>query len=276
MSFISTVPSNDGSVSFSIWYWLKRARDKLVLLDTIPPTFNGFFGNKSVGIWNPLGATATGEVFGCGGAVTATSSGNAAGTQASTNIFTQQRRLELASAAAIDSPTGIIHTNQYFYRGDASGKGGFLVYGIFGFKAMNSNSRWGFGFHNTSTLPTGNNDPSTYTNSIWIGQDAADTNIQTMCKDGSTANKTDLGTALPRPTVNQDLYLIGLYAPSNGNSVDYYIYNKYNGNSSTGKLTTNLPVNTNTLYFCRFANTGHTIATAVTPVFGSVYTETPY
>jgi len=271
---IQTLPSNDGSISFSLWNWMRLARNKLVRLDSNPPTYNNFIGNKTVGMWEP--SSAVGESFGMGGTATTTKASSALVASTTTNVFTQQRRVTFTSTAAINTGCGIIHPNAPVYRGDAQSKGGFLIWGWMGFTALNSDSRWGFGLHNAATVPTGNTDPSTLTNVLFIGQDAADTNIKVISANGSTSTKQDLGTGLTRPTVSQSMYLLGLYAAPYSNFVEYYIYNRYTSASAQGKISLTLPVNTAQMYFTQFVNTGPTTATASTIACGKSYLETPY
>ena len=92
-------------------------------------------------------------------------------------------------------------------------------------------------------------EPSTFTNIIGMGWDAADTNIQIMHNDGSgTATKIDLGASFPVPTADRtEVYELQLYSPNSlTQSVSYRVI-RYDTTGKTiaaetsGTITTDLP-----------------------------------
>lgn len=87
-------------------------------------------------------------------------------------------------------------------------------------------------------------EPSSQTNGIWMGWDAADTNIQIMCNDGTaTATKVDLGASFPVPTVDRtSIYKLDLYSPKGTTqSVQWRVTDMVSGAVATGTQTTDLP-----------------------------------
>lgn len=98
------------------------------------------------------------------------------------------------------------------------------------------------GLHSTAT-PT-DVEPSSLTNGVWMGWDAADTNIQLMRNDGSgTATKIDLGSNFPVPTTDRtSVYKLDLYSPKGTTqSVQYRVTDIVNGYVAQGTISSDLP-----------------------------------
>jgi hypothetical protein len=94
----------------------------------------------------------------------------------------------------------------------------------------------------------------TMTNIIGVGSESADTNLQIFHNDASgTATKVDLGDSFP---ANRNaggelttMYSIELYNAVNGTTVLYSVVNGETGAVSTGTLSTNLPLSSQSLTF---------------------------
>lgn len=174
------------------------------------------FGNK-VGWWTAMGngSTVTAINFGASNTGTLTTR-----TVSSTSFFTSVRRLGFVSATTAGSAAGTRHNLAQFWRGNASGLGGFFYVVRFGISQTQTGYRWLVGLSNTTAL-FGNAEPSTFLNFVGIGQDSTDANIQFMHNDGSgTATKVDLGASWPKPTANTQFYEFRLFIAPNGNT--YY------------------------------------------------------
>ncbi|MBL9046613.1 MAG: DUF2793 domain-containing protein [Tabrizicola sp.] len=133
---------------------------------------------------------------------------------------------------------------------DANAPGGFLVRQMWGpATGVATATLRGFcGLADWTAAPT-DVEPSSRTNVIGMGWDAADANIQFMHNDGSgTATKIDLGASFPVPTADRaNVYELQLYSPNDlSQSVSYRVI-RYNTTDktiaaeATGTVTTNLP-----------------------------------
>jgi hypothetical protein len=177
--------------------------------------------------------------------------------------------------SSVDSQAGQYFKNFHIARGNAASIGGGLLTSFLGFYAINSTSRWACGFRVLDALPTAN--PSTIGNSVWIGQDSGDTNIQAISVDNaSSATKVDLGASFPRPTAQSDWYSITLSLAANASSIQYAVTNKATGVSIAGSMTANLPLNTARLIAMRYVDTGPSDSTQCVISLGNLYLETDY
>ena len=139
---------------------------------------------------------------------------------------------------------------------DANAPGGFLVRQMWGpaTGVSNATHRGFCGLADWSAAPT-DVEPSTRTNVIGMGWDAADANIQIMHNDASgTCTKIDLGANFPVPTVDREqVYELQLYSPNDlTQSVNYTVIrysrtDKTIAAIATGTITTNLPAVTQLL-----------------------------
>jgi hypothetical protein len=162
---------------------------------------------------------------------------------ASTNLFTGTRRLNYVSAAGAGSVTGFRLNTYHCLRGAASGEGGFEFGFIGGIEVNVSGSRAGIGLFNNNAAP-GSAEPSTFTNCVFAGWDAADTTLQIMHNDGtSTCTKIDLGVNFPANTSAIDMYYIKFTATPNSSDVGYFVRRLNTGNEASGTISTNLPAN---------------------------------
>lgn len=184
-----------------------------------------------------------------------------AATPAVTDLHRMQPRLDLlvtvAAATAIAGwrPNGA--ASRFLRVGrDANAPGGFLVRQMWGpATGVSVATHRGFcGLADWSAAPT-DVEPSSRTNVIGMGWDAADTNIQIMHNDASgTCTKIDLGAGFPVPTVDREqVYELQLYSPNNlTRSVNYTVIrysrtNKTIAAIATGTITTKLPAVTQLL-----------------------------
>jgi hypothetical protein len=130
------------------------------------------------------------------------------------------------------------------------------------------------GFSASSSVGSGNTDPSYSVNIVGVGADIADTNLHIMVNDGTgVATKINLGANFPSNTLSTDAYELLLYTPPNGSSISYRVTRLNTGDVATGVLTTDLPVSTAPL--CAIFMRGNTTtATAVAIDILGMYIET--
>jgi hypothetical protein len=196
---------------------------------------------------------------------------------ATTNLFTQWRRIGYVTGAAAGDVAGVRNNQLQYYRGDGPGKGGFLYAVEFGFSsaATVANERALFGMWSLAAAMT-NVDPATLTNIFAIGKDAGDATLRIFTNDASgTATEIDLGANFPANTNNTDRYEFWIYAPQNGSSIFYYLRRKNTTDFVEGEVSTNLPTSTTLLTpHAWITNGGTTLASAFD--IGIQYMETDY
>jgi hypothetical protein len=235
-------------------------------------SFQPFFARNSIFSFKASGNTTTTTVFG-GAAPTANGTATTRNV-VTTNFFTWMRRVGYVSQTNNNSSSGIRSAAQQFGRGNGAGRGGFHFVARFGVSdaTLVAGARLFVGL-TSSTAVLGNADPSTFTNIIGVGLDAADTTLQIMHNDaGGSAVKIDLGASFPESTVT-DFYELSLYCPPNGIEVSYQVINLSTNESASGVIISNLPISTQLLAWQIWrhnVNTGLAVGVDV----ASVYIET--
>ncbi len=98
------------------------------------------------------------------------------------------------------------------------------------------------GLSNSTAAPT-DVEPSSLFNTIGMGWDATDANVQVMTNDSTgVATKVDLGAAFPVPNTDRSaVYDIELVCAPNDSKIDYHILNVVTGAVAQGSLATDLP-----------------------------------
>lgn len=229
---------------------------------------------NKVTLWTPI-ANAT-SATGTGCSVTATGTATAAA-PASTNLHRSMTRLDyLVTTAATTAVAGWRHANLNLWRGNAARLGGWYVEirwgpatGVTGLATRRAFT----GLAGSTAAPTDVN-PSTLTNIIGMGWDAADTNVQIMHNDGTgTATKIDLGVA--RASADRtSVYSLALFAAPNGSSVQYAVTDLTTETLiGSGTITTDLPANTQFLAARGYCSVGGTSSVVGYALMGC-YTET--
>lgn len=127
------------------------------------------------------------------------------------------------SAATAGSSTGFAPTganSNAIWKSTVAGCGGWDVIIRFGIITATATNRIYVGFSG-ATSDIGNVDPSSLTNIIAFGCDAADANMQFIWNDGSgTASKIDLGSSFPAKTSNV-WYEARIHSDPNGTTYSY-------------------------------------------------------
>lgn len=193
---------------------------------------------------------------------------------ATTNLFTSIRRIGYVSAAAAGSSAGTRHGALQFWRGNASGLGGFYYVVRFGMSsaAAVATQRTFIGF-TASVAVIGNVEPSSLTNILGFGADSTDANFSFMHNAAAVTTKETLSASFPARSLSADFMEIRIYCPPNGTTIGYSIENLSTGAFLEGSVTTNIPSNTTLLSPQIWTNNG-TTALACGIDISSQYIET--
>ena len=206
-----------------------------------------FLGRRALGMFIAAGNGGTDTQWGLPvpAAGTATAE-NIANTSVWNSLRARSWRVTTASTTAIASLRA--NALQWTVGGNVAGRGGFFLTWIWGpaTGVATTTNRALVGMRGSVAAPT-DVEPSTLTNIVGMGWDAADTNVQMMHNDGSgTATKIDLGASFPVPTADTtQVYELRLFSPpGTTQSVEYEVINVNTGAVATGTITTNLPTTT--------------------------------
>lgn len=228
------------------------------------------FGNN-VAMW--MAGTGTTVAINFGVNWTARNSGTGAAQShpalATTNALTQMKRARFGTGTTTTGSSGIQSGAQVAWRGNASGLGGFFFFARFGIDTAESAMQFMIGLSALNAALAG--EPSAQNNTICIGADSGDANIQIIERNGSTATKTSTGVS---KTTTGAIYDFMMFAPPNGSSVICRMVNPVTGTVHVDNVTfnTTLPVNTTFLYaHCQIRSTAG--ATAKNLDLNRIYVE---
>ncbi len=200
---------------------------------------------RHVSRWAAGGSTTITAVE--AGALTATGTATAA-SNATTNSYTQQTRLEyLVTVAAATAVAGWRFSTSLWWRGNAAGLGGFRFRCRWGNAtgAATATNRAFTGMANNVSAPT-DVEPSSLTNMVGMGWDAADANVQIMTNDATgLATKIDLGVNFPVPAADRsEFFELELFCDPNAATMSYRVVRGSTGIVATGSIAADLPANT--------------------------------
>lgn len=229
-------------------------------------------GNK-ISWYTALGNGTTVSVVNFGNTATGTAT---ARNVATTNFFTQLRRVGYVSAATAGSSAGTRHAAQQFWRGNGTALGGFWYVARFGLSSASSvaTQRTFVGLI-ASTAVLSNADPSSQLNILGFGVDAADTAWTFMHNDGTgVATKETLSGTFPPRDLSLTAYEVCIYCQPNSSTV-YYSMQALNpgGVLVEGSVTTDIPSSTTLLSPQIWTNNGSTALACAIDVI-SQYIET--
>jgi len=214
--------------------------------------------------WQPAGAGSSTITAIGAAALTATGTATAAA-RATTSKYTARSRLDyLVTVAATTAVAGFrYNVANTVLRGNQSWLGGFYLDVEFGISTGTSNAtrRMFAGLRGSSAAPTDVN-PSTLTNIIGVGYDAADTNLKLMYNDGAgTATKVDLGSNFPIPSAdNTSSYRLIIWCNPNASDVNWSLTNIDTGAVTSGTINTDIPAATQYLTLNCYTSVGGTSA----------------
>jgi hypothetical protein len=228
------------------------------------------FWQNNIVMWTPGGASNAGNYLGTAGTNLGTP---ALGTQATTNIYTTMRRSVFPTVTTANTQVGA-RTEAMFFRGAATGMGGFLFVCRFGLEVWTTGNRLFVGLSAASTALTTVN-PSTVANSIGFAVDASDTTISFLHVDGTpTATKETISSQPALATNNgYDAYI---YCRPNDTTVYFRLDNVNTGVTLIdSSVTTTLPVNTTMLVaHAAMGNAANTGSAAAKIGVNRMYIET--
>ncbi len=192
-------------------------------------------------------------------------------TIANTNIRTQTRRLNFASAAGAGSSAGWLNNTLMVWRGNAAKLGGFHLLARFAFLTMPATVRFFCGLSG-STAALSNADPSTQTNLVGVGFDVADANFQVLSTNNvPAATKVDTGFAQS----TTELYELRVFCKANDTNVYVSLQALNAGTLFEATVTLTLPPSTQFLTPILWLNNG-TTAAACAVDFVSTYLESDF
>ena len=174
---------------------------------------------------------------------------------ASTNLHTKMSRIDyLVTTATATAVAGWRYNTSRWTVGNnnsTDGGGGFHFICRWGpaTGVATATNRAFVGMTNITAAPT-DVEPSTITNIIGMGWDAADTNVQIMHRGAGAITKINLGSNFPVPTTDRTkVYELVLFSPPNTTTqtVGYRVEDLTTGSVAEGTLTTNLPTTTTSL-----------------------------
>lgn len=170
------------------------------------------------------------------------------------------------STAAANASAGVWITGTNAFRGLNDGgnsTGGFLCVLSGGIGSTDADQRAFFGMYSASAVFLQTTDPSAALNTVYVGCDAANTNMSICSNDGSgTATCTTLGASFPCKAYGY--YEFFFCAPPAGTSIGYYVRRLDSRAEASGTISSDLPTPTTLLFPHMEMGTGPTGATAVT------------
>jgi hypothetical protein len=229
-----------------------------------------FFGNN-ITMWNPTTATA-GVWLGTAGA--------GAGTYATvlpttTNLGTAMKRARWSNVVTTANQVlGQRNTEAMYFRGNATGQGGFFFFCRWRWETYTAGSRLFVGFHTATTVVSAN--PSAALNILGFGMDASDTDMTFMYNTNVGTATKDTITGLPSAASGQafDSYI---FCRPSDSTVYWRLVNITTGDEYTGSATTNLPIDSTMLTVgCLASNAALTVANNTQIGLNRIYVETDY
>lgn len=215
-----------------------------VLSEMVSKTNNPFLF-KRLSRWTAAGNSTTITASGAQGlSVAGTPTAN---TTSITNAYTQARKIEwLVTVAATTAVASFRHASALWWRGDAANRGGFYFKCDFGPSTGvdTTTNRMFVGLRAAVGAPT-DVEPSTQTDCIGVGWDAADANIQIFTNDNTAScTKIDLGASFPVPNVDRtDFYRLVMYCEPNSSTINYEFSEFLTSNIAKGVVSSDLPRN---------------------------------
>lgn len=190
---------------------------------------------------------------------------------ATTRRADSTRRAIVTSAATANAASELRIAQNYCFRGDQPGYGGFYQRWRWGKVTAVANQRTAVGLWSATGATATTQNPSALTNCVFMGNDSADTNFQIMHNDASGAcTKINLGSDFPVSS-NNAIYDFDLFCPPNANYIGWWVKNHENGAVQQGIITTDLVAAGAFLCPHAYGNNGGTAAAVVLEffIFGS-------
>jgi hypothetical protein len=201
-----------------------------------------FLGMERVSLISPAPNAALVTSIGINPTATGTLT---AATIATTNLHNSMRRVDyLQTVAAATNVAGWRSAGNSVFMGNATIPGGFHLVTRWGQAtgAVFINTHCFVGLAAAAGALT-DIDPSSQTNFIGMGWDAADANLQIMSAGAGAATKVNLGAAFAEPTVDRvQVYQLEMFAAPGATTVSWKASELSSGASATGTISAaNLP-----------------------------------
>lgn len=191
------------------------------------------------------------------------------------SLISSMRRMTVTSAATAPSASDLRSQAPLVWRGNAAGLGGFFYASRFSVGSTTANQQLFSGLSSNTGAFATSGAPSSFTNTIGVGWDSADTTLQIMSNDASgSGTKVNLGSNFPSNSASAYYELI-LFAAANGSSVGYRVQRLDTGQTASGTISTDLPASNLMLTHHQYMNNGGTAATVVLNV-NRVYIESDF
>jgi len=276
----TTIPTTPASDTLTLFAFDSAGKSMPAFIgsDGVDNTFQATIARNKVGFWSWAGNTTTVTDASWGLPAPSTSGNASTRNVATTRLFTSMRRIGYTTGTTTGTTAGVRSGVAQFWRGNAATLGGFYFIARFGF----SNTipvtavRAFVGLSAVTGTPS-NAEPnsSTYNNSVGVCKLSTSNNLHIMTRDGTAATTIDLGASFPANTIDTDMYQVILYSPPNGSSIGYRVTKLNTETSTSGTLTTNLPVNTTLLGIQQWIN-NNSSGSSYGIDFVSTYIETDY
>jgi hypothetical protein len=201
--------------------------------------------NSTTYMW--LAGTGTTLAINWGTSYTARNNGTNAAqahpTKNNLSAINSMNRATFSTGTTATGASGIQSSATNAWRGSSAGLGGFFFFARFALEARSSTHRLFVGLsENNATL---NAQPSTLNNTIGIGLDSGDSNLQFMIRNTSVTTRIDTTVAADTTTI-YDFYM---YAAPNGSQVDFELRNALTNDVLKNSFeSANLPSNTSFFY----------------------------
>lgn len=157
-------------------------------------------------------------------------------------------RITFATAASANSGAGIVQdtnasisNSRGFWRGNAAGRGGFLVSMLFDLTTISTSTGRLFAGLTTSTANPAVQVAADMANAdtgIGLGFNDGDTNMTILCSDGTTLAKVPLDTPRTKTQANGVMYWLLLMAAPNGSTIWVYVV-EFTSSSYSGTVLMN-------------------------------------
>jgi hypothetical protein len=159
------------------------------------------------------------------------------------SAINSMNRATFSTGTTATGASGIQASSTSAWRGSSAGLGGFFFFARFALEARSGTHRLFVGLSaNNATL---NAQPSTLNNTLGIGLDSADTNLQFMIRNTATTTRIDTTIAANTTTI-YDFYM---YCEPNGSTIYFELRNALtNAVLKNSQETANLPGNTEFFY----------------------------
>ena len=233
-------------------------------------------GFNGVAKWVPGATTNTATFLAVTGVMPYTASATiTTPAPASTSLKNQTWRQTLTSAATAGALVYVRANDLRFWRGSATGLGGFFYHQRFALTTLATGMRMFVGMQDSVANAT-NVDPTTSTTIGKVGLAInASTGNWNLVNNVAASAPTVTGLGASFPVNTTDVMELVLFCPPNGSTIGYRVTNWTTGAQTSGSLTTNIPAATTFLAPYIWA-TNNATAAAVAFDFISTYIETDY